>query len=337
MTLQRIEHPAEVSVADSIADMEARFLQAGRQRELIADYIKKRLDPDKHTYKVPGSNKPSLNKEGAEIVAMPFGLKARYDQTGGPSEPPDDANRPYQITVKCQLFNARGDAGEGLGSASSFITKRDGTHKARQNDPGLCHNATLKMAQKSAYISAVLSSTAASEFFTQDMEDAVGSEQPETAETAERGLCPVHKVPFLHRTGTSKGTGKQYDFWACPEKAAGGGYCQEKPQDKPAPDAKTPDAAPANAQAPIEGKARRAGTPEEKLLLDAFLSETIKLTWGDKQRGEYLKGIFPNAAGWKALTIEQKREAVERLKPAPAPAEDRTFEDMARDEEAGEV
>ena len=37
-------------------------------------------------------------------------------------------------------------------------------------------------------------------------------------------VCPQHKVDLLHREGTSKKTGKPYDFWACPEKQ-GDNYC----------------------------------------------------------------------------------------------------------------
>jgi hypothetical protein len=58
-----------------------------------------------------------------------------------------------------------------MGSAGSQHMKRDGKYVARQPDKFLCHNATLKMAQKSAMISATINSTAASEFFTQDMEE----------------------------------------------------------------------------------------------------------------------------------------------------------------------
>ena len=169
MTLQKREQ-AEIAIADNIQDIEERFAMAVRQRELLSDYIKKHLDPKKHFYNVPGSSKPSLNKDGAEVICFPHGLKPRYDQMGGPTEPPEDTTRPYQITMKCMLFGNHGDAGEGYGSASSHITKRDGTRTPRQTDPGLRHNATLKMAEKSAYIAATLNATAASEFFTQDME-----------------------------------------------------------------------------------------------------------------------------------------------------------------------
>jgi len=154
-----------------LVDLETYFAHAALQRELLEGYIKDRLKPHKHFYVLGGDNrKPSLTKEGAELVCLPHGLKPRYEIISGPDQPPMEDN-PYQITVRCELQRGTHFEGQGLGSASSHVTKRDGERGVRQIDPGLRHNATLKMASKSAYIAATLNATAASEFFTQDMED----------------------------------------------------------------------------------------------------------------------------------------------------------------------
>lgn len=168
---------------ESIADMELRFAIAVRQRELLADYIRKQLKPRKHFYKVSGADKPSLTKEGAEVVCLPHGLLPDYDILSGPKEPPV-TKEPYQIIVKCVLLRHGQFAGSGIGSASSWITPRNFPRKPRQPDPGLCHNATLKMAQKSAFIAATLNATAASEFFTQDMEEDTAAVVPVTSQAA---------------------------------------------------------------------------------------------------------------------------------------------------------
>ncbi len=184
--------------AVALYELETRFAMAVRQRELLEDYIKERLQPDKHFYTVgddPG-RKPSLTKEGAELICLPHALKGRYHWLSGPENPPLDET-PYQITMKCE-FEANGKfAGEGVGSASSMVTRKDGTRVQRQKDPGLRHNATIKMACKSAYIAATLNSTAASEFFTQDMEDdQVGTQ--EKTDTKDH-FCKVHNTPFFKR------------------------------------------------------------------------------------------------------------------------------------------
>lgn len=173
----------------TIQDMDQQFAVAVHQRELLADYIKKQLKPGKHFYQ-RGDQKPSLSKEGAEIILLPHNLCPDYQQTGGPTEPPDNG-RPYQITVKC-ILRVKGNpdsfVGSGIGSAGSEKgfwnkTTREWEYQPRQTDKYLCHNATLKMAQKSAMIAATINSTAASEFFTQDM-DEPGSPPP--SETKEK-------------------------------------------------------------------------------------------------------------------------------------------------------
>lgn len=156
----------------TVQDLEQQFALAVRQRELLSEYIKKQLVPGKHFYQ-RGTQKPSLAKEGAEIILLPHNLAPDYEQTGGPEAPPADG-KPYQITVKC-ILRRKGDpesfVGSGIGSAGSEKQLKDGSYQPRQNDKYLCHNATLKMAQKSAMIAATINSTAASEFFTQDMEE----------------------------------------------------------------------------------------------------------------------------------------------------------------------
>jgi len=180
----------------ALYELETRFAMAVRQRELLENYIKEKLKPDKHFYTVgedPG-RKPSLTKEGAEIICLPHGFKPRYELLSGPENPPMD-DSPYQITVKCGLDDHGKFEGEGIGSASSMVTKKDGTRVQRQKDPGLRHNATVKMACKSAYIAATLNSTAASEFFTQDLEDdQTGDfEKPQT----KGHWCAEHKTVFF--------------------------------------------------------------------------------------------------------------------------------------------
>ena len=51
---------------------------------------------------------------------------------------------------------------------------------------------------------------------------------------APKGLCPVHKIPFVHRKGTSK-QGTLYSFWACPKRDADGKYCDRKPGEREIP------------------------------------------------------------------------------------------------------
>lgn len=181
----------------TVQDLEQQFALAVRQRELLSEYIKKQLVPGKHFYQ-RGTQKPSLAKEGAEIILLPHNLAPDYEQTGGPTSPPAD-NRPYQITVKC-ILRRKGDpdsfVGSGIGSAGSEHQKKDGTYTPRQSDKYLCHNATLKMAQKSAMIAATINSTAASEFFTQDMDPDTNVPPPKPPPQPPRAPTVPKPVPF---------------------------------------------------------------------------------------------------------------------------------------------
>lgn len=194
----------------TVQDLEQQFALAVRQRELLSEYIKKQLVPGKHFYQ-RGMQKPSLAKEGAEIILLPHNLAPDYEQTGGPEAPPADG-KPYQITVKC-ILRRKGDpesfVGSGIGSAGSEKQLKDGSYQPRQNDKYLCHNATLKMAQKSAMIAATINSTAASEFFTQDMDEPASTEskqrQPPTApRQAETKPKPAETVKLKPPTAATR-------------------------------------------------------------------------------------------------------------------------------------
>lgn len=99
--------------------------------------------------------KKSLAKGGAEKIASIFKWRATFvkDQEAlemlGAKE--------GLVAFKCELFNGE-KVGEGRGAA--ILAKNNG-------DP----NKTLKMAQKSAFIDAVLRTSGLSDFFTQDLED----------------------------------------------------------------------------------------------------------------------------------------------------------------------
>ena len=190
----------------ALRELEAHFALAVRQRELLEEYISNRLKADKHFYIVGATEdqegrprKPALTKEGAEIICLAHALKPRYEILSGPENPPAD-DAPYQLTMLCELLT--GDkrfGGQGIGSASSMITKKDGKRVARQRDPGLRHNATLKMAAKSAYIAATLNATAASEFFTQDLEDDTSQPSGATEAPSKEHWCEKHQTHWFKR------------------------------------------------------------------------------------------------------------------------------------------
>ena len=145
---------------------------------------------------VPGTPKPSLWKAGAEVIAFQLEIRRRVD--------PDDLSHDgeYEYRVKVVGWSASGIfLGEGVGHYSTLMTKYkwreavcqeefDSTPEARRRtawkkrkgvvtaviqvrqEPADLANTVLKMAEKSAFIDMILSVTAASDIFSQDLDPA---------------------------------------------------------------------------------------------------------------------------------------------------------------------
>lgn len=113
---------------------------------------------------------PSLYKRGAAEICSLFKLRAEFhadrelwEQLG---------SNKGTIAIKCRLFNAGGElVGEGFGSR-------------KVGDKKMAENASVKMAEKSALVDAVLNGFGLSDLFTQDLED-LGRETYEVPESRE--------------------------------------------------------------------------------------------------------------------------------------------------------
>lgn len=100
--------------------------------------------------------KKSLAKGGAEKIASIFNWNAQFKKDDEAIEM--FGQLPGLVAFVCTLSRGAKFVGEGRGAAS--LDKNT-------NDP----NKTLKMAQKSAFIDAVIRASGMSDFFTQDLED----------------------------------------------------------------------------------------------------------------------------------------------------------------------
>ena len=175
-------------------------------QEIMAGVMKK----DEHYGTIPGTQKPTLYKPGAEKLMMTFRFRDEYEVE---KTLLGDNHREYEIT--CRLYTAGGVLlGEGLGECSTMETRyrwRKGetsTDKPvpgdywkhrdikllggkghfpkkiddkwvifkqgdRVENPDIADvwNTVKKMAKKRALVDAILTRTAASDIFTQDLED----------------------------------------------------------------------------------------------------------------------------------------------------------------------
>jgi len=155
--------------------------------------------------KIPGVAKPTLLKPGAEKLRFVYGLGVEMTQIATKE---DDQTKTYDYTYKASVRSKSGQIlAECEGNANSHESKwkynwipsdkRPAKEEAeklkaqklgkwgktdsgwvwleRQENPDILglKNTLIKMAQKRAFVGAMLIATGASEFFTQDVEDMV--------------------------------------------------------------------------------------------------------------------------------------------------------------------
>ena len=111
---------------------------------------------------IPGTDKPTLLKPGAEKILMMMGLRSEFEIA--------DSTRNFekgffQYQVRCKLLKGDVLITEGLGSCNTR------ERKYLKMDPYTMDNTVLKMAKKRAMVDAALLVASLSDVFTQDLED----------------------------------------------------------------------------------------------------------------------------------------------------------------------
>lgn len=210
-------------------------LEIKAQVQLIQEVMQAVMQEGQHFGVIPGTEKPSLLKAGAEKLTTTFRLAPLLHV-----EARDLENRHREYQVRCTLVHIPTGRvyGEGVGSCSTLegryryrVAERTCPHcgratiikgKAEYGGGWLCfqrkggcgakfteqdlsivsqsagrienpdladtYNTVLKMAKKRALIDATLTTTAASDIFTQDLEDYT---PPEMAEAMKSGTVAI--------------------------------------------------------------------------------------------------------------------------------------------------
>lgn len=140
-----------------------------QQVDLVKKVIGSMMQQDKHYGKIPGCGpKPTLLKPGAELLLALFRLRPDLIVN---RELLEEGHREFSVT--CTLKDSEGNfRGQGVGSCST-MERKYAFRRGGEPNPNIAdtYNTVLKMAKKRALMDAVLTNTAASEFFTQDIED----------------------------------------------------------------------------------------------------------------------------------------------------------------------
>lgn len=157
---------------------------------------------------IPGTKKPSLYKSGAEKIEQFFGLTHKFWML---DKVEDWENGLFFYRYKCEVFDRHGKhIGECIASCNN-------KEKGRSNQDAFTTINTIdKMAQKRAFVGAILSASRASFIFTQDMEDfqeAKEEKQEEKKQETFANACHVcHKGVSQKVADFSKG---KYQWVLC--------------------------------------------------------------------------------------------------------------------------
>ena len=160
------------------------------QKHIMKDLMSKVLKKGEHYGLIPGcGDKPALFKSGAEVVGLTFGIHPEFTVKMTDLK---DGHREYEVS--CHMFrnSDKMELGGGVGMCSTMekkyryrtvkrLNKQTGKEeKVTIENPNIedVYNTVLKMAKKRAFVDAILTSTAASDFFSQDLEDMPVQENP---------------------------------------------------------------------------------------------------------------------------------------------------------------
>ena len=180
---------------------------AVKRWEAINMFIGRIMTPEVDFGVIPGSRKPSLLKSGAEKLVAFFGLAPKFDVVQRTEQWDKDGMFAYEI--KCRLIRDGQVRGEGLGSCNSRETNY------RNRPAADLANTILKMAKKRALVDAVLNTTGASQFFTQDVEDMREHEPARGSREAQQAVA-ARKISDLKALEEQA---RKPVEWPVPEKA----------------------------------------------------------------------------------------------------------------------
>jgi hypothetical protein len=161
------------------ADFEAQIQQAVMGRQMLDKLFKDVLQQGVDFDRVPGTDRPTLLKPGAELLCKVFKLSIGKPEMVFANE--DFISGLFSYTISYPILNSDGQiVAYGMGSANSQEVKYKYRYEKRENEekerilnpePADAQNTLVKMASKRAFVDGVLKATGASRMFTQDVED----------------------------------------------------------------------------------------------------------------------------------------------------------------------
>ncbi|MBI3543553.1 MAG: hypothetical protein HY075_09800 [Deltaproteobacteria bacterium] len=165
-----------------------RIDEMRNQLGLLQEFVSKVMIRGEHYGIIPGTSKPTLLKAGAEFLREAYGFEVRsqcVERKFTPAEQTEQKKDYIEFTYRVELLQDGRTVGICEGSCNNY------ERRYLNLSPFAVLNTIQKMAQKRAYVGAVISATRSSNIFTQDLED-----QPELAvKSAAPGSSDEHATP----------------------------------------------------------------------------------------------------------------------------------------------
>lgn len=138
------------------------------QLQLLQEFVAKVMIRGEHYGVIPGTSKPTLLKAGAEFLREAYGFEIRSTCVNRKFIPAADTEvkKDYiEYSYRVELLQDGKTVGICEGSCNNY------ERRYQSLSPFAVMNTIQKMAQKRAYVGAVISATRSSNIFTQDLED----------------------------------------------------------------------------------------------------------------------------------------------------------------------
>lgn len=175
----KLEENKQQLVPLSLVISDHALAELKTQRESLNRFIKSHLVDSVDYGVIPGTNKPSLYKPGAEKLAKIFQLGSRIVS----SEKDIDPSKGWAMfTYRVEVFHL--PTGKAVAQCEGSMNSQE---KRNSKPMPTQINSLQKMAQKRAFVGAVIIATGASDFFTQDLEDMDRDDAPPPPPNAVRG------------------------------------------------------------------------------------------------------------------------------------------------------
>lgn len=173
-----------------------RIEEMRNQLQLLQEFVAKVMIRGEHYGVIPGTSKPTLLKAGAEFLREAYGFEVRsmcVDKKFIPGKDTENGKDYVEFTYRVELFQNGASVGVCEGSCNNY------ERRYQSMSPYTVLNTIQKMAQKRAYVGAVISATRSSNIFTQDLED-----EPELAQSAAKSRpAPAYKPQAEAPAGAS--------------------------------------------------------------------------------------------------------------------------------------